>query len=72
MEGLKDLLNDIGTHLPKLSKSQLVPVLTQLCINTVGKPEVIYDKRKLMHGFRKAMKTSWGMRREIYKGKLIT
>ena len=50
---MEALSNGIDTHLPKLNKNQLISVLTQLGINTEGKPDAIYNKRKLMRWIQK-------------------
>ena len=53
MEALENLSNKIDTCLPKLNKSHLISVLTQLGISTEGKPDVICNKRKLMRWIQK-------------------
>ena len=60
MEALENLPNDIDIYLPKLNKNQLISVLTQLAINTEGKPDVICNKRKLIRWIQKGYEDIMG------------
>ena len=49
----RKFIENIDTYLPKLNKNQLISVLTQLSINTEGKPDVICNKRKPVQWIQK-------------------
>ena len=57
MKALESLSNNIDIHLPKLNKSQLISVLTQLGINT----DVICNVRKLMRWIQKGYEEIMGV-----------
>ena len=57
--------NDINTYLPKLNKNQLILVLTQLGINTEGKPDVICNKRNLMRWIQKGYEDMGDKERDL-------
>ena len=47
------LSNNVDRYLPKLNKSQLISVLTQLGINTESKPDVIRNNQKVIWWIQK-------------------
>ena len=70
MEAFENLSNEIDTCLPRLNKSHLISVLTQLGISTEGKPDVIFNKRKLMRGIQKGYKDIMGDEGRDLEGKV--
>ena len=70
MKALENSSNDIDTYLPKLNKNQLISVLTQLAINTEGKPDVICNKRKVMRWIQKSYENIMGEEKRDLEGKV--
>ena len=54
MEDLEKLSFKIDSCLPKLGTAELILALTQLGINTEGKPDIVSNKRKLIRWIEKA------------------
>ena len=54
MEDLEKLLLKIDICSPKLGTAEFILTLTQLGINTGGKPDIISNKRKLIKWTQKA------------------
>ena len=54
MGDLEKLSFKIDSCLPRLGTAELILTLTQLGINTEGKPDIISSKRKLIRWIQKA------------------
>ena len=56
MEDLEKLLLEIDGCLPKLGTAELILTLTQLGINTEGKPDITSSKRNLIRWIKRHTK----------------
>ena len=53
MKDLENISPKIDSYLPKPETAELVLMLTQLGLNTEGKPDIVSNKRKLIRWMQK-------------------